>query len=41
MHNLSYLSRFHPRNEGPSCRKGGCGCVNTSIYKTQHFLTIF
>ena len=24
---------FHSRNEGPSCLKGACGCVNTNIYK--------
>ena len=38
--NLSILSiicqihlDFHPRNEVPSCLKGGCGCVNTKIHK--------
>ena len=33
MHILSYLFRFHPRNEGTSCLKGACGCVNSNIYK--------
>ena len=33
MHNLSSLFRFHPRNEGPSCLKGACRCVNTNICK--------
>ena len=33
MHNLSIYLDFHSRNEGPSCLKGACGCVNTNIYK--------
>ena len=31
MHILSYLFRLDPENEGPSCLKGACGCVNTNI----------
>ena len=44
MHNLSYLLRFYPKNEGLSCLKGACGYVNTEIYIKSawgHFLTIF
>ena len=33
MHILSYLFRYDPGNEGPSCLKGACGCVNTNTYK--------
>ena len=44
MHNLSYLLRSYPKNEGLSCLKGACGYVNTEIYIKSawgHFLTIF
>ena len=43
MHILPYLFRFHPRNEGPSCLKGACGCVNLTIYKKcqSNFLKLF
>ena len=34
MHILSYLFRFDPENEGPSCLKGVCGCVNKTYIKS-------